>query len=444
MPTYPLPTLAPSIDSSGIQTLLYEDIYLSLIQSFQAIYGSDIYIDPDSQDGQWLAILAQGYYDCGQAMAATFQSFSPTYAQGVGLSSVAKINGLQRKVASNSTAPGTVVGVAGTIINNGVVADTNGNLWDLPTQVIIPIGGSITETVTAQQPGSVNAASGSISTINTPQLGWQSFVSTSDATLGMPVENDAELRVRQTLSTSIAAVGIKEAVYSALGNVPGVQRFTIYENDGASPDGNGIPAHSFDCVVGGGSVANICNTIAAQKPPGIQTYGNTFQTVYDQFGLPSVIYFDVLTEVPIYFDVTIKALAGYVATTATVAMSALAAMINGLEIGEDVYASQAAAAASLAGIGLGTTFYIVSFYLSTNTGATVTAGSFSTGNTYVIASVGTTDFTLIGASANTVGVVFVASGAGTGTGTAHATNNIPIAFNAAATTDIADMTWTAT
>jgi hypothetical protein len=48
----------------------------------------------------------------------------------------------------------------------------------------------------------------------------------------------------------------------------------------------------------------------------------------------------------------------------------------------------------------------------------VTAGSFTVGKQYTIASVGTTNFTLIGASANTVGVRFTATGAGTGTGTA--------------------------
>lgn len=50
--------------------------------------------------------------------------------------------------------------------------------------------------------------------------------------------------------------------------------------------------------------------------------------------------------------------------------------------------------------------------------STVTAGSFITGVTYTIATIGSTDFTTIGASANTVGVQFVATGAGAGTGTA--------------------------
>jgi hypothetical protein len=49
----------------------------------------------------------------------------------------------------------------------------------------------------------------------------------------------------------------------------------------------------------------------------------------------------------------------------------------------------------------------------------LTAGSFIVGNTYTIASVGTTSFTAIGAASNTVGVTFVATGVGSGTGTAY-------------------------
>jgi hypothetical protein len=50
--------------------------------------------------------------------------------------------------------------------------------------------------------------------------------------------------------------------------------------------------------------------------------------------------------------------------------------------------------------------------------STVTAGSFVVNTIYTIASIGTTDFTLIGASGNTVGVIFTATGIGLGSGTA--------------------------
>jgi hypothetical protein len=54
----------------------------------------------------------------------------------------------------------------------------------------------------------------------------------------------------------------------------------------------------------------------------------------------------------------------------------------------------------------------------TETTAQVSAGSFVVGKKYVIESLGTTDFTAIGATSNTVGLTFTATGAGSGTGVA--------------------------
>lgn len=56
--------------------------------------------------------------------------------------------------------------------------------------------------------------------------------------------------------------------------------------------------------------------------------------------------------------------------------------------------------------------------ISYQQGYAVTAGNFVIGQTYSISSVGTTDFTAIGASQNVVGTLFTATGVGSGTGTA--------------------------
>jgi hypothetical protein len=59
---------------------------------------------------------------------------------------------------------------------------------------------------------------------------------------------------------------------------------------------------------------------------------------------------------------------------------------------------------------------------STGTGLEITTGAFVNGTQYIITSAGDTDFTLIGAAANTVGTVFTATGSGGGTtGKARAT-----------------------
>ncbi len=55
---------------------------------------------------------------------------------------------------------------------------------------------------------------------------------------------------------------------------------------------------------------------------------------------------------------------------------------------------------------------------------TVNATAIVAGYTYTILTVGTTNWTLVGAASNTVGVQFVATGVGTGTGTATLNSNI--------------------
>ena len=68
------------------------------------------------------------------------------------------------------------------------------------------------------------------------------------------------------------------------------------------------------------------------------------------------------------------------------------------------------------------------------TAGTITAGAFVSGIRYQIITVGTTDYTLIGASANTVGVEFVSTGVGAGTGTALDMSISPVNGNSSKTT----------
>jgi hypothetical protein len=57
-------------------------------------------------------------------------------------------------------------------------------------------------------------------------------------------------------------------------------------------------------------------------------------------------------------------------------------------------------------------------------GYTVTAGNFIVGQTYQIETLGDTNFTLIGATTNEVGIYFIATGVGSGTGTAKFTRTV--------------------
>lgn len=344
-------TLAAQITATGISSPSYSDILTALQNSIQSIYGADIVLTNDSQDGQALAVFAQAIYDNNQLAIAVYNSYSPATAQGVGLSSIVKINGIRRLVFGYSQADVVVTGVANTPITNGIIGDNAGlgTQWNLPALVTIPGGGTITVTATCTTPGAINAADATLTVILTPTAGWQSVSNPDPATPGAPVESDAALRRRQTNSTAIPALTVLDAMLGAIGNIANVGRVWIYDNDTGSTDGNGIPAHSIAVIVQGGDIQTIGDTIAQYKTPGTGTYGTTSVDTVDAYGLPNTIDFFVLSIVQMYSLVTITPLTGYVSTTAGMIQAAIAGWFNGLDIGEDSYLGRLTPPANLSG-----------------------------------------------------------------------------------------------
>lgn len=357
-------SLAAQITPTGIIAPSYADILASLTVSFQAIYGSDAYIAPDSQDGQLLAVFASAINDVNQMAVTAYNSFSPVTSQGVGLSNLVKINGIQRLASSNSSAEIVIVGQNGTQILNGVLQDSARNNWNLPATVNIPGSGTITVTAVCEVPGNIVAVANSISTIATPTYGWQSATNPNAATIGAPVESDAALRIRQAKSTALPALSVMDSIFSAIGNIDGVQRYTIYENSGSTTDSNGIPSHSISAVVEGGDIQTIGSTIALKKTPGTGTYGTTPVSVVDAAGLPSTINFFVLADITITMVITIATLPGYVSSTGTAIINSIISAIDSIDIGTDVYLNRLYTYANLNGAPLSETYNVTSILIA--------------------------------------------------------------------------------
>jgi len=345
--TYPLATLAPTITGLGISTPLYADILASLKASAQQIFGADVYLEADSQDGQLLALVALSVYDCNQAAVATYNSFSPATAVGNGLSSVVKINHLARLVATRSQVNLAIGGTVGTVITNGVAGDAAGNRWNLPASVTIPPSGTITVTATCSVYGAISAPIASVTLILTPTAGWQTVTNAAAAVPGQPVETDAELRTRQEISPSINANTPLTSLAAAIGQLPGVVYGAIYENDTSAADANGVPAHSIAVVVQGGVANDIAHTIYEKKAPGVGTHGSTTIAVPDVLGVPHDVKFSVPTLKAIKVEVTLTALAGYTTTIGGLIADAITAYVTALPIGADVIISRLYAPALL-------------------------------------------------------------------------------------------------
>lgn len=334
MATYPLSTLAATVTAAGITAPAYSDIYQSLQASFKAIYGTDAYIDPDSQDGQLLAVVAKAISDANDATIAAYNNYSPASSFGVGLSNQVKINGISRLVATKGQVVLRLVGVIGTTIVDGVAADASSNRWLIPSPSVIPSAGYLDVTATAEKEGAIAATPGSITQIVTPTLGWQSVTNLSAATTGAPVEIDAALRRRQTISTALPSQSVLDGIQGAIAGVEGVTQVIVYENDTNATDANGLPAHSIAAVTIGGSAADIAAALFLKKTVGCYTYGSTVQVVADTNGIPYNMRFSYSTPVPLAMAVTIKALTGYTTAVGNQIKQALADYVNALGIGK--------------------------------------------------------------------------------------------------------------
>ncbi|TKV09298.1 hypothetical protein FDX19_12795 [Citrobacter sp. wls619] len=349
--------LSATVTAEGISAPDYQTILDTLTSYFQQIYGRDAYLEPDSKDGQMVALVALAIHDANNTAISVYNCFSPATGYGAALTSNVKINGIARKGETNSTVDLVLTGTAGTTITNGTVKDTNNVIWRLPASVVIGVDGTVTVTATCSNSGAVAALTGTITIINSPTRGWTSVTNPTAATVGAPAETDAELRIRQGQSVALPSITPFEGVDGAIANVAGVTRHKLYENDTGATDSNGLPPHSISAIVDGGDVTEIAQTIRGNKGQGTATYGTTSVTVPDTYGNPHVISFSRSTDVPIYGHITLKAFAGYTSQIGVQIQQAVSDYINGLTIGDSVLLSRIYSPANLGVVSGGSARY---------------------------------------------------------------------------------------
>ncbi|MBP2167718.1 putative phage protein gp47/JayE [Erwinia toletana] len=349
--------LSATVTASGISAPDYQTILTTITGYFQQIYGTDVYLEPDSKDGQMVALVALAIHDANNSAIACYNSFSPATAMSDALSRNVKINGITRQAATHSTVDVTLSGTIGVTIVDGSVMDANRVVWNLPASVTIGTSGSVTITATSAISGAIAAAIGSVNQINTPTRGWTSVSNATAATIGSAAETDAELRRRQTQSVALPSLTPFDAVDGALANIAGVTRHKLYENDTSSMDANQLPAHSIAAIVDGGDATAIAGTLRSKKGQGVATFGTTSVMVNDLYGNPHSIAFSRSSDVPVFIILTLRAFTGYTSQVGEEIKAAMAAWINSLAIGDDVLLSRLWSPANLGVVSGGASRY---------------------------------------------------------------------------------------
>ena len=331
-----LTMIAPVVTDAGVIAPTYYEALEFLKNEYRAIYGPDVYLENDSQDGQWIGVLARVITDCGAACVNAVSTFSPKTATKEALSRNVAINGIRRAIPTYSTVDLTIGGTVGTVIKNGYATDENGTKWILPTTVTIPLDGVVIVTATAEKAGAIFATAGSINRIGKPTRGWMIVTNSTPSTRGVAIELDVKLRQRQALSVANSAVSLEEAARGEILGLDGVTRCRTFSNSKKVADTNGIPANSFCAVVYGGDSQEIAQVIKSKKSMGCDLYGNTNITLLNAYNEPEVISFYRATVVSISYVLNITANASYSADTADSIKELLAEYTNDLGIGDKI------------------------------------------------------------------------------------------------------------
>lgn len=325
-----------SVTEFGISAPSYEEIYEFLKERMRAIFGNDVNLDADTQDGQLVGIVAAAISDVNAQAISVYNAYNPTTAKGTALDSAVKVNGITRQAATHSQVDLRIVGQAGTHIVSGVALDEADNKWLLPADVVVPAFGEITVTARAENVGNIRAPAGTINRIGTPTLGWQTVENLMAADPGVAVQTDLELRQQQAKSTALPSVSLWEGIVGSLLTTPGVKRVSGIKNDGDLPTPEGVPGHSIAMIVDGGEVAEIARTIFLKKGEGVGTYGTVAHDYLDVFGFPNKIRFSRPSNVSVYCRLTIAPATDYLSSVASEIQERVAAYVNSLDIGESV------------------------------------------------------------------------------------------------------------
>lgn len=297
-----------TLDANGLTVKDAEEIRTKLETDMKAIYGDDINIAQNTQDGQQINITVQEGVDLRELLQKVYNSFDPDLAYGVVLDQRLAINNIKRKkgtftfqnVEITTDRALNLVGLDGqsnelepTVENLYSVKDDAGTIFYLLDSQTIVGAGTNSFNFRAKELGEVQTIPNTITTPDNVVAGVTNINNPSGAnSIGVNGETDIQAKIRRRGSTLISAIGPIDALEARLNNLDLVTSARVYENDTDVTDANGIPPKGIWCIVEGGSDADIGNTIYAKRTEGTPTKGTETYVITRPAGDPYTAKFD--------------------------------------------------------------------------------------------------------------------------------------------------------
>lgn len=359
-------SVAVFMTDAGPVAPTYYEIVEFLKAENRKIYGEDVYLENDSQDGQWIGVIAKAISDCNSAAIKSYSTMSPKTATKEALARNVALNGIKPSLATYSTVDVLITGLVGTSITNATASDTSNNVWVLPVNITIPPSGSIVVTARAEKAGAVIAMPNTVTKIGKPTRGWHRVNNPNSSSVGQDAESDTKLRQRQSLSTANASMSQLEGLRGAILALNGVTRCVTFDNKTNVIDANNIPPKSACVVVHGGDLQQIAKLMHIKKSMGCGYYGNTNVTVLNVYNEPEVISIYRADVMNIGYKILISARDAYAADTGEAIRELLAKYTNALNIGDKITQNKITGVANLYGAEQSRTYEVVNIKIISN------------------------------------------------------------------------------
>jgi uncharacterized phage protein gp47/JayE len=330
------------VTPQGFAPMSLQDIKSELEAEFRSRFGAGINLEPESVFGQVVGIFSEREALLWELAQSIYNADRPDSAAGASLDTLAALTGASRLAATKSTVTGTAAGDEGTVLPAGRVVSVDGSGARFVTleEVTIPASGSVDVACEAEEFGPVPAYAGTLTVIETPVAGWDSFINAADAVVGRDVETDASFRLRREELLRSQGNSALEALRADVLAVEGVESCTVFENTTSETDADGMPPHSVEVLVQGGDDHAIAEAIWNSVAGGIATHGTSSIVVIDSQGAAREVKFSRPTERQIWVAVNgAKDADRYPADGDEQIKAAIAAAGFALQLGDDVVSS---------------------------------------------------------------------------------------------------------
>lgn len=315
------------IGVNGIVTQSLEDIQNDLIAKFNQIYGSDVNLEQNSPDAQFIMILAQEKKDILDLCVQFYNNLDTERVVGIPQQILYKLNGLEIKaftysyveIEINTTQTVNLQGISNSELENEdvsgyTVSDNNGNRWILTTgtssnTITLPVG-TTTLNFRAAELGSLTALPNTITVMETVIAGVQSVYNPANNYItGATGELESGFRLRRNQSVTMPSQGFEDALEAQLLTLPTVTEAKVYSNR-TNAAVNGIPANTVWVIVRGGNADDIGRAIYNNIPPGIPMKGEQSVPVTRPNGSLETMEYDTASDAQLHVKMTIKLLSG--------------------------------------------------------------------------------------------------------------------------------------